>query len=61
MWERTCSRKRCAIQHPRCLTRPHREQARSHIGIACRFRIEVRSCLWRAPPTALAPRATPDH
>ncbi|RBB97476.1 hypothetical protein C3E97_027525 [Pseudomonas sp. MWU12-2115] len=30
MWERACSRKRCVSQHMQCLTRPLREQARSH-------------------------------
>ncbi|MNB99524.1 hypothetical protein D3C75_468100 [compost metagenome] len=32
MWERACSRKRCARQHLHCLTHRFREQARSHRG-----------------------------
>src|SRR5471030_130366 len=32
MWERACSRKRCVSRHLYRLTRPLREQARSHRG-----------------------------
>src|SRR5471030_852158 len=34
MWERACSRKRCVSQQGFRLTRPLREQARSHRGVA---------------------------
>jgi len=37
LWERACSRMRSVIQMHQCLTRPLREQARSHIG----------PCSWR--------------
>ncbi len=32
MWERACSRMRCASRHNQSLTRRIREQARSHKG-----------------------------
>ena len=37
MWERACSRMRCVSQLIHGLIHRIREQARSHIGLCCRF------------------------
>ncbi|TNC00347.1 hypothetical protein FHG55_00565 [Pseudomonas jessenii] len=42
LWERACSRRRSVMQRTGCLTRPLREQARSH---NCR---SARHQKWRA-------------